>query len=75
MILTSEFIVFSFSRKPRASGDDPNFAFPTGPSTSVNPARAGMIRTAPGPPRCTSSKPRASGDDPELGAQVPGVAG
>ena len=30
----------------------------------VNPARAGMIRSAAGSPERTERKPRASGDDP-----------
>ena len=33
----------------------------------VNPARAGMIRSAAGSPERTERKPRASGDDPYYG--------
>ena len=38
--------------------------------TSVNPARAGMIRWAAGLRWYGAGKPRASGDDPELAAEI-----
>ena len=52
--------------KPRASGDDPRLSWAAGKSSSVNPARAGMIPTVIFDEFIIESKPRASGDDPGL---------
>ena len=54
------------SRKPRASGDDPEDQMNPTVNPNVNPARAGMIRLLMGFHRLVTGKPRASGDDPCL---------
>ena len=61
-------MIFSLC-KPRASGDDPSAPVSARTrvrrATSVNPARAGMIRGCRMVSRGGSRKPRASGDDPD----------
>ena len=52
------------SRKPRASGDDPQGMLGLSKFPWVNPARAGMIPRGSTSPASGVSKPRASGDDP-----------
>ena len=66
MIRIRDSVNISRSRKPRASGDDPNQYTLTWPSYSVNPARAGMIPTVGDKNFPAECKPRASGDDPPV---------
>ena len=53
--------------KPRASGDDPAVERTQDASSSVNPARAGMIPSLVRAEIVRQRKPRASGDDPVAG--------
>ena len=56
--------ILEWAGKPRASGDDPEYADKTVYGLDVNPARAGMIRVRGQDRLRAGRKPRASGDDP-----------
>ena len=66
MILKRPNRVLRTSRKPRASGDDPNAIRCGKTFIYVNPARAGMIPRRQVDRLVVRRKPRASGDDPEI---------
>ena len=64
MIPRFQSLRYAQSRKPRASGDDPQQSSGQDSQYSVNPARAGMIPHSPLRSTLMRGKPRASGDDP-----------
>ena len=66
MILLFGTAAVSWSRKPRASGDDPTTINGETVLADVNPARAGMIPCGFSSISSRRRKPRASGDDPTL---------
>ena len=61
-----------YSRKPRASGDDPAANYDLLTQVQVNPARAGMIPCLYASRYFCDGKPRASGDDPPVLLEFPG---
>ena len=64
MIRMREYVDRHLQRKPRASGDDPQYSEMVDGRPDVNPARAGMIRICHVGRVTGLRKPRASGDDP-----------